>query len=98
MEDSHVFKGLIATGDQFISSTNYVDWLVSEFDAYACEMEGASVAKICEQYDTPYIILRTLSDKADEEAQESYLDFGDRAAEQSCKIVLKMLENIDAAK
>ena len=95
VQEHHVFKGLVATGDQFISSTNYVDWLVSEFDAYACEMEGASIAKICDLYDTPFVVLRTLSDKADEEAQDSYLDFGDRAADQSCKIVLKMLENID---
>ena len=94
IQEHHVFKGLIATGDQFISSTNYVDWLVEEFDAYACEMEGASIAKICELYDTPYVVLRTLSDKADEEAQDSYLDFGDLAADQSCKIILKMLENL----
>ena len=46
-------------------------------------------------YNTPFVVLGTLSDKADEEAQNSYLDFGDRAADQSCKIVLKMLENID---
>ena len=94
MQDHHVFKGLIATGDQFISSTNYVNWLVSDFNGYACEMEGASIAKICELYDTPYVILRTLSDKADEEAQGSYLNFADLAADQSCKIVLKMLESL----
>lgn len=94
IQEHHVFKGLVATGDQFISSTNYVDWLVNEFDGYACEMEGASIAKICELYDTPYVVLRTLSDKADEEAQGSYIDFGDLAADQSCKIVLKMLESL----
>lgn len=94
VQEHHVFQGLIATGDQFISSTNYVDWLVEAFDAYACEMEGASIAKICELYDTPFVVLRTLSDKADEEAQESYVDFGDLAADQSCKIVLKMLESL----
>lgn len=94
VQEHHVYKGLIATGDQFISSTNYVDWLVSEFNAYACEMEGASIAKICELYNTPFVVLRTLSDKADEEAQSSYIDFGDLAADQSCKIILKMLESL----
>ena len=94
MEEKHIFKGLIATGDQFIASSEYVSWLQEEFDAYACEMEGAAIAKICTNYEKPFVILRTLSDKADGEAHESYIDFGDRAADQSSKIVLKMLETI----
>ena len=94
MDKDHVFKGLIATGDQFITSTNYVEWLTSTFDAYACEMEGASVGKICTSYQKPFVVLRTLSDKADAEAQESYLNFGDLATDQSSKIVIKMLESL----
>lgn len=94
MDSKHVFKGLVATGDQFISSNTYVEWLKNEFDAYACEMEGASIAKICDTYDKPYVILRTLSDKADSEAHESYENFMDVAADQSSKIVLKMLESM----
>ena len=94
MDKSHVFKGLIATGDQFITSSDYVEWLTSKFDAYACEMEGASVGKICTAYNKPFVVLRTLSDKADAEAQESYVNFGDLAADQSSKIVIKMLESM----
>ena len=94
MEEKHIFKGLIATGDQFIASSEYVNWLQEEFDTYACEMEGAAIAKVCTNYEKPFVILRTLSDKADGEAHESYADFGDKAADQSSKIVLKMLETI----
>ena len=94
MGKEHVFKGVVATGDQFISSTNYVKWLQDEFNAYACEMEGASVAKVCTAYQKPLVILRTLSDKADGNAHDSYVNFGDLAAEQSNKIVLKMLESL----
>lgn len=94
MDSEHVFKGLIATGDQFISSIDYVNWLIDKFDAYACEMEGASIAKICEAYEKPYVILRTLSDKADSEAHESYEGFLDVAADHSSKIVLKMIESM----
>ena len=94
MGEDHVFKGLIATGDQFIASSEYVEWLTKEFDAYACEMEGASVAKVCKNYNKPLAILRTLSDKADGNAHDSYADFGDRAADQSSKIVMKMLESL----
>ena len=94
MEEKHIFKGLIATGDQFIASSEYVNWLQEEFDTYACEMEGAAIAKVCTNYEKPFVVLRTLSDKADGEAHESYADFGDKAADQSSKIVLKMLETI----
>ena len=87
-----VFKGLIATGDQFIASSEYVQTLVNNFDAYACEMEGAAIAKVCKTYGKPFVIIRTLSDKADGEAHDSYENFGDESANQSCNIVLKMLE------
>ena len=94
MDQSHIHKGLIATGDQFIASSEYVKWLQDKFDAYACEMEGAAIGKICVAYEKPFILLRTLSDKADGEAHESYENFMDEAAEQSNKIVLKMLESM----
>ena len=94
MDQSHIHKGLIATGDQFIASSEYVKWLQDEFDAYACEMEGAAIGKICVAYEKPFVLLRTLSDKADGEAHESYENFMDEAAEQSNKIVLKMLEQM----
>ena len=95
MEESHIHKGLIATGDQFIASTEYVKYLQDSFDAYACEMEGAAIGKICVAYEKPFVLLRTLSDKADGEAHDSYVGFMDLAAKQSNKIVLKMLESLD---
>jgi len=85
---------VIASGDQFIASADYVAYLNKEFDAYACEMEGAAVAKVCQTYEKPFVIMRTLSDKADGMAHESYVDFMDEAAEQSNAIVLKMLESL----
>lgn len=94
LKDQKVFKGVIASGDQFIASADYVAYLNKEFDAYACEMEGAAVAKVCQTYDKPFVIMRTLSDKADGMAHESYVDFMDAAAEQSNAIVLQMLESL----
>ena len=92
--ESHVFKGVIATGDQFIASETYVEKLRNDYNAYACEMEGASVAVICIKYSVPFTVIRCLSDKADGEAHESYENFGDVAADNSSAIVLKMLEKI----
>lgn len=94
LKDRNVFKGLIATGDQFIASTEYVKWLDDKFDAYACEMEGAAMAKVCAIYEKPFVVMRTLSDKADGLAQESYENFMEDAARQSSAIVVKMMESI----
>jgi len=92
--EEHVFTGLIATGDQFIASESYVKYLQSTFDAIACEMEGASVAAVCEQFGVPYVVIRCMSDKADGSAYETYENFGDQAADNSGQIVRKMLESM----
>ena len=91
----HVFKGTIATGDQFIASEVYVERLKKEYNAYACEMEGASVAVICIKYGKPFVVIRALSDKADGIANSSYENFGDIAGANSSRILLKMLEYIE---
>ena len=91
-ENAH--KGTIATGDQFVASEAYVKTLQNDYDACACEMEGAAVAVICLRFETPFVVLRAVSDKADGNAHESYENFGDVAADHSSAIVLKMLEQI----
>jgi adenosylhomocysteine nucleosidase len=55
-------------------------------------MEGASVAVICGQYNTPFVVIRALSDKADGKAHKNYKNFGDIAGDNSSKIVIKMLD------
>ena len=87
----HVFKGTVATGDQFVASQEYVERLQRDFDALACEMEGASVAAVCTDYEVPYVIIRAVSDKADGNAHDSVDNFGDIAADNSSRIVIKML-------
>lgn len=92
--EDHVFKGTVATGDQFIANSEYVKKLQDDYNAYACEMEGAAVAVICIKYKTPFVVIRALSDKADGNAHESYENFGDRAADNSSRIVMKILDAI----
>ena len=92
--EDHVFKGTVATGDQFIASSDYVEKLRTDYDSYACEMEGAAVAVVCIKYETPFVVIRALSDKADGNAHESYENFGDIAADNSSRIVLRMLDAI----
>lgn len=65
MGKEHVYKGTIATGDQFIANSEYVEKLRNDYDAYACEMEGAAAAVVCNKYEVPFVVIRALSDKAD---------------------------------
>lgn len=90
----HVFKGTIATGDQFVANSEYVEKLRKDYDAYACEMEGAAIAVVCIDYKTPFVVIRALSDKADGKAHDSYENFGEIAADNSSRIVIKMLDSI----
>lgn len=90
----HVHKGTIATGDQFIASESYVEKLKNDYDAYACEMEGASIAAVCLQFEKPFVVIRCLSDKADGNAHESYGNFGDIASANSSRILLKLLDSL----
>lgn len=43
--------------------------------AHAVEMEGAAVAQVCEDYNKPYLIIRTISDKADHSASIDFVAF-----------------------
>ena len=94
--EGHVFRGLVASGDQFVASEAFVRRLQEEFNAIACEMEGASIALVCEQYNTPFVVIRTLSDKADGLAHETYENMADLAADNSCRIVMEMLKSSKA--
>ena len=95
VKEDHVFKGTIATGDQFIANSEYVEKLQKDYDAYACEMEGAAVAAVCDKYEIPFVVIRALSDKADGNAHDSYENFGNIAADNSSRIVIKMLDSIE---
>ena len=87
----HVFQGVVASGDQFVASEDYVKKLQKDFNAIACEMEGASIALVCQQYGVPFVVIRTMSDKADGLAHETYNNMGDVAAANANRIILEML-------
>lgn len=93
----HVFQGIVASGDQFVASEAYVKKLQEDFNAIACEMEGASIALVCERYGVPFVVLRTMSDKADGLAHETYENMADIAADNSSRIVIEMLESMSAS-
>lgn len=69
-----VFKGLIGSGDQFITDAAVKHALLKEFADLKCiEMEGAAVAQVCVEAKVPFCVIRVVSDKADGDAE---MDFG----------------------
>ena len=92
--EEHVFEGTIATGDQFVASDSYVKYLQEQFNAIACEMEGAAVALVCSEYGVPFVVIRSMSGKADGIARETYDNMEDLAADQSSRIVMEMLDKL----
>lgn len=89
-EDFKIVKGRVATGDIFISSKELKDELDNDFNAYCGEMEGGAIAHVCTLNNTPFVIIRAMSDKADGSANVTYDEFVDKAAENSKDIVLRL--------
>ncbi|MDY4427056.1 MAG: 5'-methylthioadenosine/adenosylhomocysteine nucleosidase [Helicobacter sp.] len=90
-----IHQGTIATGDQFISNKEKKEWIKNEFNADAIEMEGASVAAVCDNLNTPLCVIRAISDNAGDEALISYEEFLEHSAKQSASLVIKMIEKIN---
>lgn len=85
-------EGIIASGDSFIASSEKKKWLIENFQADAVEMEGTSVANVCHLLKVPFCILRSISDSADGEADVSFDEFLEKAAQVSADFVEAMLD------
>lgn len=83
--------GSVASGDQFVSSKADKERILTYFDVDCVEMEGASIAQVCYLNNTPFVIIRSMSDKADDNGGMDYKEFSDMAAKNSAKIVIKLL-------
>ena len=89
-----VVTGTVVTGDQFISSAQKVSQLRQDFGADATEMEGAAVAQVCYQIQVPLLVIRSLSDRADDNARRDMLSFYQTAARNSAKLVLAIVAGL----
>lgn len=89
-----VREGRILSGDQFINGIDKINWLKETFGGEACEMEGASVAHVCELFGVPFVVIRAISDKANSEAKVDFAEFVHLASKNSKEIVANMLEEL----
>lgn len=90
-----IVTGALVTGDQFIASEAKRNWLEKTFNADAVEMEGSAVAQVCEANKVPFVIIRCLSDIANENASIEFEKFCPYAARNSVVIVKQMLQILD---
>lgn len=91
--DIKVFEGRIVSGDQFISDREKKNYIVDNFKGYCTEMEGAAIAQAAYLNNVPFLIIRAISDKADDSATVDYPTFEAKAIEHSVKLVKDMVAN-----
>lgn len=87
--------GLICSGDAFMNDPERVEKVREYFPQMkAVEMEAAAVAQVCHQFETPFVVIRALSDIAGKESNVSFDEFLPVAAKHSTAIVLKAIEKL----
>ena len=84
--------GLVASGDQFISDSRQKKIIAANFEPACVEMEGAAIAHACYLNKVPFVIVRCMSDMADESVEKTYAFNEDICAAASACLVRKMLE------
>lgn len=86
--------GTIASGDQFIAEETRKKWICESFDAIACEMEGAAIGHVCYVNGVDFVILRAISDNANDTAGTmEYPELCIHAAEQSQQLLDAFFKN-----
>ena len=92
--DIHVLSGRVLSGDQFIAGKEIKEKLVSTFQGDCAEMEGAAVAHGACLNHIPFVIIRAISDKADDSAEMDYPSFERAAAGHCAKLVADLVTRI----
>lgn len=88
--DYHI--GRIVTGDAFICDDDLKEKIISKYNPCCVEMEGAAIGHVAAINDIPFIVIRSISDNADNNASISYDEFKYTAASNSAMYVLNMLK------
>ncbi len=92
--DIHAFVGRIVSGDAFISDKEKKAWLSETFHGMCTEMEGAAIAHTAYLNQVPFLIIRAISDKADDSAQMDYPEFEKQAVEHSVNLMLALAQEL----
>lgn len=94
LNEYKVFKGRIISGDQGIGSLEKKKYFKEKFDAYAVEMEGAAIGQTCYINDIPFVVIRSISDRADGNADMDYDTFVNIAIDNSIVILTNIINRL----
>ena len=83
--------GTIVSGDQFINNSEKKEYLRKAFSAVACEMEGAAIGHVCHINSVPFVVIRAISDVADDSSSMDFMKFVNTAADNSAKVIKHFL-------
>ena len=90
----HVRMGRVATGDQFVAEKCLKETIISNTGAYCTEMEGAAIAHTAWKNGVPFVIIRAISDKADDSAQMDYPTFEAQAAQRCAEVTQSLAKRL----
>lgn len=89
----HAYKGVVATGDCFVSDSIRARDISDAFGAYVVEMEGASIGQVCALNDTPFCVVRAVSDSGSDSAFQDFRTFLEHAVNQSLALIGAYFKN-----
>ena len=93
----HVRVGTVASGDQFISNKERQEQIIRDTGAYCTELEGAAIAHTAWRNDVPFVVIRAISDKADDSAQMDYPTFETIAARRCAAVTMEIARSLARA-
>ncbi len=92
--DISVFTGRIVSGDQFVGDKSRKNWIAERFAGFCTEMEGAAIAQTAYLNEIPFLIVRAISDKADDSAHMDYSDFEAKAITHSVRLMTALMSEL----
>ncbi|ONI45153.1 5'-methylthioadenosine/S-adenosylhomocysteine nucleosidase [Candidatus Epulonipiscioides gigas] len=92
--NNKIYIGRVASGDQFIANLTQKEDIYTTFNAYCAEMEGAAIAQTCYLNKIPFVIIRSISDRADGSAEVNFSHFTEKAAANAVTILSALLEKL----
>ncbi len=92
--NGNVFYNVIVSGDQFIADPVKVMSFKENYDAFACDMESASIAHTCYMAGIPFVALRSISDNANESGSVDYFEFAKKSAKKTMELLSKCISLI----
>lgn len=94
----HTRLGRVASGDQFVNNSALKEAIASKTKGLCTEMEGAAIAQVCTKNEIPFVIIRAISDAADESVSWEYFEktAAEHCARVTCDVVRRLADSMEA--